>query len=40
MLYIPSIAGYIVVKAAFTLSWMLPMTFMQMALPPMPVQTK
>ncbi len=33
MLYIPSIAVYMSINAAMTLSWMLPMTFMQMAMP-------
>lgn len=33
MLYIPSIAAYMTIKAAFTLTWMLPMTFTQMLVP-------
>lgn len=36
MLHFPLIAGYMAVQSTLTLSWMLPLTFMQMAMPVVP----
>jgi hypothetical protein len=40
MLYMPTIAAYMGVRAMFQMSWMLPMTLMQMAMPALPAKEK
>lgn len=40
MLYMPTIAAFMGVRALVQMSWMLPMTFLQMAKPALPVQEK
>jgi hypothetical protein len=40
MLYMPTIVAFMGARAMFQMSWMLPMTLMQMAMPALPVQEK